>query len=411
MHGDQADAFRFLVELAQAFNPVLIKIRADTKRPCGPWQPFIDAHGIRGESRLDLAYEWLAKGYGVALLIPDELWGLDCDDRLTVEMAESFQVETGLFAPRVRTPSVGGHLYFRKPAELQKPNLKAHICIPEDRDGEEVRWDFKLTGRTMLVAPGTIRDGKLYRPETKWFNPPIVDPRWLHPGLELFRDSQPYLVDMRGHDARTQAAIGYLGHAARAVAGHHGRNALRRVTANIVAFFQLDPGLAFHLLTHPRGQSWNDRCSPPWSRNDLWTACGNAVDETPPLGVQAWETEQARERWAIPMKLFKELMEDSRCAGTWLFASEARSRFLEWAGLSMCDCSAEAFGHAVNQAGWNRSRRTRSKLTTIEGISSEKLKARLQDQTGLAGFASKQNSCPLVEKESKTPVHLKAGAA
>jgi hypothetical protein len=302
------------------FGVVFVQISPGTKRTTRTWDYFEGLHANRNESRLDLAHKWLRQGFGVGYLLRGGLAAVDADDRSTVQRIADFQESDGyLCFPKVATPSGGIHAHFRHPPDFDLGKMKNHICHPVE-DGLKVAWDFKLGSRTMLVAPGTRTPKGAYRAGI-WLPPPVLDVRFLAPELEIFRaEEKPFLRDQRPLQARILRAMTYLKHKAPlSRKGHGRRNALRAVAEHLVGDLDLDPSLAFYLLTKGKRSknkdsseninlhiSWNDRCldaeghPAPWSDDALWQALGDAVDAVPLHGALLHQATEEKEiaRWS-----------------------------------------------------------------------------------------------------------------
>lgn len=300
-----------------SFGVVFTQITPGTKRTTRTWDLFEELHDKRGGSRLDLAHEWLRQGYGVGYLLRGGLAAVDADDLTTVQRIAAFEDSDGyLQFPKVITPSGGVHAHFQHPPTLDLTRVKNHICHPVE-DGVLVPWDFKLNTRTMLMAPGTVMQKGVYQAGI-WLPPPILDVRFLAPELEIFKaDGSPFLIDQRPHLSRVMRAMSYLKHAAPvSIEGQGRRKALRAVAEHLVVDLDLDPSLAFYLMTETKvGKdrqgnavvhvAWNDRCRDaagrpaPWSDDVLWRALEDAVDAVPLHGVLLYQAAEKKEfaRW------------------------------------------------------------------------------------------------------------------
>ena len=135
-----------------------------TKRTKRTWDFFEELHDKCGESRIDLADDWLQKGFGVGYLLRGGLAAVDADGPETVQRIEDFEESDGyIHFPKVATPSGGIHALLVHPPGIDFFRLKNHVCHPKE-DGIKVPWDFKLGERTMLVAPGTVMPKGVYKP-------------------------------------------------------------------------------------------------------------------------------------------------------------------------------------------------------------------------------------------------------
>lgn len=165
-------------------------------------------------------------------------------------------------------------------------------------DDARQEWDFKFGPMTLMVAPGTVTDKGRYTPLIRWQEPPILDPRILAPQIELFKDQRPFLIDNRSKKSRIVAAQKFLRlHARVSESKKNGHQALIDVAVMLVVYYDLDPELAFYIMTHegPGFSSWNERCideagkSYPWSAKELWAALNNAQDAAPALGIKEYQ--------------------------------------------------------------------------------------------------------------------------
>ena len=109
----------------------------------------------------------------------------------------------------------------------------------------------------------------------------------------------------------------------------------------------------------------------------MWCACLAGVDDIPSLGVEKWEKVQRREKWQASFRQFLLKLDAARITGEWGFSFEVHQLFLGWAGLSEEECSMIPFGRKLSEAGWEQGRRTREKLSSVEGLSLERLRAML----------------------------------
>lgn len=161
-----------------------------------------------------------------------------------------------------------------------------------------VPWDFKLGPRTMLVAPGTVRfdaTGSLIGRyvASPWTAPPVLDPRDLAPGLEIYRDLTPFVRDQRPKRDRVMAAMTYLRLHAPVCRGKGARKVLWEVAVHLVSYYDLDPHLVLHLMTTDKGGhvAWNNRCldehgTPfPWDPSELLEVIQGVQDDPPPYGI------------------------------------------------------------------------------------------------------------------------------
>lgn len=359
------------------FDVTFMELRAGAKAPARSWDHYQAIHEKRGAD-LELAERWMGRG-GLAYRPANGLWVFDADSPQVEDLVVSELANHRIATPTLRTPGGGRHFMGRLPANLQNsPNMKAHYHWCDEARG--IKGDLKLTSRTMLVGPGTSRKDRLYQPETEWFTPAIVDPRAIFPDIPIFRETTGHLVDLReDKDKRITSAVNRIKHTRPAIRGQHAHQTLSGLTANVISFHGLDPGLGFYLLTHPRGTSWRDRCQPPLTDDELWSACEAAVDAVSPAGLWAFQQQAYRKDRDAALDKFVEIMRRSMKPGAWSFAFEVFVAFGEWSGV---ETTSFQFGCATNQAGFEKKLRTRQKLTCIEGVDLDLLRFNLWANAG-----------------------------
>lgn len=356
----------FLEGLA-SFDVVLIKLVKDTKRPTRSWEHFERLHKEGGGTRLDLVQEWLGKGYGIGYLLRGGLAVIDVDDPSTMGRLQTFEQQHGIVFPKVMTPSGGTHLLFQHPPELDRTRMKNHVCHPKV-SGLVLPWDFKLGERTMLVAPGTVKTTGAYQAGI-WLPPPYVDVLEIEPSLQIFRESKPFLRDERPLKHRTMRAMCYLRKAKPSIDGSGGRKRLHEVATHLVAYCQLDPYLALHLMTVDKKgfrkdgtpiiyKSWNSRCigangePKPWRIDELLYELENAVDATPAWGVKEYELYQQRRLAIHNMDAFLNalsLLPPAR-EGGFISKGEVYKCFLSTMDVDRHEMSDREFGLIMNRA-------------------------------------------------------------
>ena len=299
------------LEGLSSFGVIFTQVHPGTKRTTRTWDQFENLHDSRGESRIDLAHEWLMRGYGVGYLLRNRLAGIDADDAFTVARVRAFEEEQGYICfPKITTPGGGIHAHFQHPPSLSLIGMKNHICHPSE-NGVMVPWDFKLGNRTMLMAPGTVMPKGRYEAGI-WLPPPILDVRALAPDLELYREETPFLRDTRPLLDRIMRAQVYLASKAPVSGrGRGSRRALQAVAQHLVAFLDLDPSLSFYFMTTTKlGKdragnpvlrvAWNERfvnsegLPAPWSDDELWRALEDAVDAPPAYGIYLFKKQQQK---------------------------------------------------------------------------------------------------------------------
>ncbi len=261
-----------------------LKLQRNGKRPVQGFD-----HALKGRRGAEAARRWLARGWNVGILPGPRLWVLDIDEPGQIERVVSEIFERGSHPLAVSTPSGGMHLYGMLPDDFPLAGLKNHL----HQDG---LGDFKLGPRTLIVCPGSRRNGIEYRPTSGWTTPPVLDPRWFRAdGFWKTPDSRPFLTNQRPLGDRLVAARKYLETIAPvSVSGRRGHLALARVCSHVVAFHRIEPRTALAMLA-----PWNSRCTDtagkpcPWSRSELQSALDAAVGSVPEAGVKAYERAEA----------------------------------------------------------------------------------------------------------------------
>lgn len=343
-----------------------VELIPGTKRTQKPWARY--SHQVH-EKGLASALAWLKKGSGVGILPAAPLWILDVDSASRVERIASELLDAGIIPRMVKTPSGGAHFYFRFTDSFPLAGLKHHVCHPRNDDGIKLPMDFKLGPRTLLVAPGTVRKGKAYGPTAPWSLPPAVDPKMFLPHGRFWREQRPFLICTRPLKDRIARACTYLRMVHVSVNGKGGHKVLAGVTAHLVRFLDLDPQLAFNLLTHGENP-WNSRCvdtvgnPSPWSDGELWAACSAAVDALPQAGVKAWDREQASQVKKNDLITRIRILRSSLTLPTSHRVPVERVRHAcEWIGNQ--DLTATALGDALEAQEVKRVRATRAHIQCI----------------------------------------------
>lgn len=187
------------------------------------------------------------------------LLGLDLDhDTLTVE-----------------TPTGGLHLYYSG----EVPNSVSKIALGIDIRG--------VGG--YVIAPGSVRaDGTRYSLAND--SPVLAAPEHLIAAAGALRSRDTALL---AADPDTPAALAtaieYAKHAAPSIEGAGGDDNAYRVAAKIKDFGLSEVGALEVLLDH-----WNERCSPPWSVEELTLKVANVYQfGTSPPGKESVEVEFA----------------------------------------------------------------------------------------------------------------------
>lgn len=350
---------QFYEGLAQ-FGVVMMKLKPGTKRTTRTWDFFENLHAQRGESRLDLAEEWLKRGFGVGYLLRGRLGAVDADSPDTVQRIHDFEIgEIYIHFPKVHTPSGGIHALLVHPPNIDPDRIKNHVCHPEE-DGVKVPWDFKLGERTMLVAPGTVMPKGVYEPGI-WLPPPVLDVRCLAPELEIYKSLPPFIRDTRPIEDRIMGAMTYLRvKAAVSIKGQRSRSTLWTVGIHVVAYFDLDPSLAFYLMTENKGGhiAWNNRCLGedgklrPWDFGELMDVLDQAVDLAPAYGIYLYKREQERAfAHQGAMTFLEALTYLPKAEGTlWVDVDDLFQAFLDFSGAKPEVYSSREFGCRVSEA-------------------------------------------------------------
>jgi hypothetical protein len=379
---------------------VFMELNPDTKRSRRAWCRYSDQVGQKG---VRSALEWLRKGSGVGILPKPPLWILDADSVNQVRRIEGMLLDAGIIPLKVSTPSGGAHFYFLLPASFPIDGLMNHLVHPNDEDGCKMDADFKFGPRTLLVAPGTIRNGKRYEPASDWRTPPVVDPRMFLPGGKFWREHRPFLVDTRPWKDRVARACRYLASKAPvSVSGKSGRKTLIGVTAHLVRFLGLDPVLAFTLLTHGK-PSWNMRCTYPdgrpypWDKGALWNACMSAVDAVPAAGVKAYVRDQANRKVKKRLTaLVEELKASITGPGSVRVPVAVVRDLFEWNGLP--DLTPIALGDELAAQGINRLLATGARTRCVPGLDFGLMQVRiLEAEHARQVHAGWTTGCPLLD--------------
>lgn len=344
----------------------VLKLQRNGKRPIRGFD-----HALQGRRGAEAARRWLKRGWNVGILPGPGLWVLDIDEPGQIERIVSEVFERGSQPLAVSTPSGGMHLYGMLPDDFPLAGLKNHL----HQDG---LGDFKLGPRTMIVCPGSRRDGIEYRPARAFMGPPVLDPRWFREGgFWHVRDDRPFLTNPRPLGDRLVAARKYLETIARvSVSGKGGHLALARVCSHLVAYHRIEPRTALTMLA-----GWNSRCRDlagkpsPWSRSELMSALEAARYSVPEAGVKAYQRAEAahddRQRIVAHVATVKAAltMTEASRVPAWRVR-----RLLRWFGL---DLTETAFGDALRNAGVGQVNFTRKRIQGIPRLSYRELVAGL----------------------------------
>lgn len=369
-----------------AFKVVFVEIQANQKHPRRPLQVYEDHHRRRGASCIGLAVEWLRRGSGLGFLPNGDLWVLDVDLPEAVDRVLDQLAEARIMVPFLKTPSGGAHFYFRMPEGFREEGkrrgfgrMKNHLCHPLDADGFRQPMDFKLGHRTLVVAPGTLRNDILYEPQTPWMEPPVLDPRQFCPEGEFWMPNQPFLVDERPLKNRISRACAYLKRVAPvSISGRNGHKSLATVATYLVPYLQLDPHLAVYLLLHGE-PSWNSRCrypdgTPyPWNPGELMRACTDATDVIPAAGVRDYERACRKKTRNHTLSHFLRKLEAARILPPRegrISVQELREIFEAWSGETL---SSKIFGDALSRDGIPTVLFTKARIKGVPGVDREHL--------------------------------------
>jgi hypothetical protein len=351
---------RDFIEGLASFGVIFMQLKPSTKRTTRGWDYFENLHEQQGESRVDLVSGWLKDGYGVGYLPRQRLAAIDADDAITVKRIADFEEgEVYLHLPKVHTPSGGVHALFVHPPSIDLSRLKNHVCHPQE-DGVKIPWDFKLGERTMLVAPGTVMPKGVYKAGV-WMPPPVLDIRTVAPELEIFKNLPEFLRDTRPKKDRIIRAMTYLRtQAPISIKGKHSRSTLWTVAKHLVPFLDLDPGLAFYLMTESKKgyTAWNERClgedgkPSPWDLDELLDALHDAVDAAPDHGIYLYQRAEEREfaRWCLETFLVVLTYLPPGTEDDWLPVGDLFRAFLDYSGLKSNFLKKSEFGNAMTKA-------------------------------------------------------------
>jgi hypothetical protein len=164
----------------------------------------------------------------------------------------------------VRTPSGGYHLYFNHPG---KPvYCSAGVLGP----GVDIRGDGGI-----VHAPGSVRTDGVYEVIN---DVAIADaPEWLLSRVlhRITKDVEPVAVEFKDDPRLTHRAVEYLRKAEPCVQGSSGSAQLWKICRKLVTGYKISPERALGLL-----EDYNDRCSPPWTHEELLHKLNDAATKT-----------------------------------------------------------------------------------------------------------------------------------
>ena len=328
----------------------------------------IRASGNFNTVGIDAVLGWLNQGWNVGIcLVWSSLWVLDIDgyQNLPETVQDLLRQED---IPQVSTPSGGRHLFFSLPPDLVTgKSMKAHVLHPVI-DGVKLPVDLKLGGGyTYTVAPGSHTSKGLYVQTTPWSRPPIIDPREVIPGIQIFKptpggDRGPrkrWDKDSRDLADRLQAAYGYLRKAPASVSTKGGPRSLVRAVVHLLNYLDLDPKLVIHILTHPVGRSWNDRCLNgktghpyPWTKAELNLAIESCRGLPPAAGIvrreQRIKNERRDSKLDRALMILKTLVDPD---GAHVPVAHLREAVCKVMKIPPAECTANRFGRLLRKSG------------------------------------------------------------
>ena len=354
-----------------------------------------------GQVGVDSALGWLESRSGVGIILKAPHWVLDADNDRQVDRIVDRLADLGIDPLMVLTAR-GGHFHFQLPADFSTENLKTYMPAGNDRNGRPIPMDFKFPG-TLLVAPGTVRNGFEYAPASSWRLPPVLDPRAILPEGKYWKEPQrPFLVNTRPLKDRLAAARIYLKRdAPTSIYKKHGAITLGGVASHLVVFLGLDPSTAASLLNYGKS-SWNSRCAYqdgkpyPWSRAELWDACNSAVGSVPAAGVKAFERRlQRMDEHSKLTALVATLKASITRPQSVRVSVEAVLDTFSWTGLP--DLTATALGDELVAQGVKRVKATLKRIMCIPGLDLWAMQGSiLEAQRCRQEQEGRLNGCPLL---------------
>jgi hypothetical protein len=166
---------------------------------------------------------------------------------------------------KVRTPNGGFHLYYKAP-----PGVEFSGSVEALAKGIDVRAHHNY-----VVGPGSIFEDRFYVIEDAAPIAPV--PAWLVERLTAARQRTADAGKVLGEldtPAAIESARSYLESAApEAVEGSGGDNTTYKVACAV-----LDRGISPEAALDLMLDHWNDRCAPPWERDDLERKVQNAAE-------------------------------------------------------------------------------------------------------------------------------------
>ncbi len=200
----------------------------------------------------------MERDYNIGVLTTDMVVA-DVDVKNGKPGMDTYQSLGGHFETlTVVTPTGGYHCYF------MGPNSSLAPVGP----GLDIR-----SNNGYVVAPGSVIDGVPYQvaldKDMAWV-PPGIEQRLRAPGRRADRDEK--LIDLDTPTAIDNAIAYVKFDAPLAVEGQRGDHTTYAVACKLVRDYALSEETAHHIMvTH-----WNERCSPPWSSEELWRKLENA---------------------------------------------------------------------------------------------------------------------------------------
>ncbi len=248
------------------------------KHPAGKWGEPLDPgsprtlRAILARLKIDQAAGW-----GVHLGLSN-LEAFDVDTKGEgLANWRRLQVELGIgdCEPFTRSGSGGLHYLFRRSEGCdqrkgwQGPNGHTSCCVKFPGLGEwcsgqhylAMPYSIHATGRSYELAGGPVYDRT--PPELAGF----VNGHYRFTEVSPATRPAPvssWATTSTGGNSDLERAIAYLEAVPGAVAGQHGHDATYKVACVVIKDFALSMDDALTAL-----RTWNDRCSPPWSDDDL----------------------------------------------------------------------------------------------------------------------------------------------
>lgn len=207
--------------------------------------------------------------YNIGVALPDDVLVVDVDIKNGKEGKRNLQLIESIYDPlpatyRVRTPSRGDHHYYRVPRDAGP--FAAQLTVDVDLKGRNpFGW---------VIGEGSVIDGVAYtassgQPDILADLPDAYLP--LVKGKTRPTVTGEAVVEADTDDALRRAAE-WLETAEPAIEGDAGDHRTFAVAARVMDFGVSAEAALDLLLEH-----WNDRCSPPWSPDELERKVQNAA--------------------------------------------------------------------------------------------------------------------------------------